>query len=76
MKATGPAPVRPPDRPASVRPGRIADRHAPDGRELHEEIVRMLVIDQRTAVERFADLKDLPIAVFADCRGVEAQHRR
>ena len=36
----------------------------------------MLAIDQRTAVERLADLKDLAVAVIAERRGLEAEHQR
>ncbi len=65
-----------PDRASGQRqPARAADRHAPNGRELHEEIVRVLPIDQRSAVDRFADLKDLAITSFPHRRGVEAEHR-
>ena len=52
----------------------VGDRNPPRRRELHEEIVRMLAIDQRLAVERFARLKKLAIAVSADRGGIEAQH--
>ena len=51
-----------------------AQRHAPRHRELHEEVVRMLPIDQRLAVERLADLEDLTIATFADGRRIQAEH--
>jgi hypothetical protein len=36
----------------------------------------MLPIDEREAVERFADLKDFTIAVLAERGGFEAQHQR
>ena len=47
---------------------------APDDGGLHQEVVRMLTIDERKAVERLADLKDVAVAVVADRRGIEAEH--
>src|SRR5205085_9045032 len=55
--------------------GRGANRHAPDAGDLHEEIVRVLTIDQRTSVDDFARLEYLPITRLADSGGIEAQHR-
>ena len=54
---------------------RLADRNAPHGGELHEQIVGMLAIDQRTAVERFTRLKQFAVPALADGRGIEAEHR-
>ena len=73
MNATGPSAGSPTGPPARVNPS-IADRHPPHRRQLHEEIVRMLAIDQRLAVERLADLKDLAVAVRADRRRIQAEH--
>ena len=56
--------------------GAVVHRDAPDRRQLHEEIVGMLPIDQRSAVERLAYLEDFAVAALADGRGVETQHRR
>ncbi|HET9832381.1 MAG TPA: hypothetical protein VFP91_11745 [Vicinamibacterales bacterium] len=66
-----------PDRSAGERePRRVVDGHSPDGGELHEQIVRMLSIAQRSTVERFACLEDFAIPVLADRGGVETQHAR
>ena len=54
--------------------GTASDGDPPDCRELREEIVRMLVVDERRAIERLPDLKDLTIAVLTDGGRVEAEH--
>src|SRR5437773_7527921 len=48
--------------------------HPPDRGELHEQIVRVLSIDERAAVQRLANLKDICIACFTGGRGIEAEH--
>ena len=35
----------------------------------------MLAVDERPAVERFADLEDLAVAVLAERRRIEAEHQ-
>ena len=54
--------------------GLVRDRDSPHAGELHEQIVRMLAVDQRTTAERLAALKDLCVARFADGGRVEAEH--
>ena len=53
----------------------ISQWHAPDRRKLHEEIVRMLAIHERTAIESFADLEQFSVAAPSFGGGIEAQHR-
>jgi hypothetical protein len=48
---------------------------APDGGGLHEEVVRMLVIDERVPLVGLADLEDVAVALLADRGGIEAQHQ-
>ena len=63
------------DRSAGDRDrGCIRKRYPPGRGQLHEQIVRMLPIDQRPPVERFAHLKDLAIPGFAGGQRIEAQH--
>ena len=45
-----------------------------DAGKLHEEIVRVLAIDQRLPVERFTNLEDLPITALADRGRIQAEH--
>ena len=52
-----------------------ADRVLPANRRLHQEVVRMLPVDERHAVQRLADLEDLAIAVIAEGERIEAQHQ-
>ena len=42
------------------------ERHAPDGGGLHQEVVRMLTVDDGDVVERLAGLEDLAIPVAAE----------
>ncbi len=56
--------------------GPFRERHAPDRGELHEQVVRVLAIDERLSVERLASLEQLAITLGANRRGVEAEHRR
>ena len=42
--------------------GRITERDTPDAGELHEEIVRMLAVDEWPPVKRFSSLKDFGVA--------------
>src|SRR5262249_39556301 len=56
------------------QPGRVRERESPHRRELHEEIVRMLMVDDRLAVERLARLEELTGALAADGRGLDAGH--
>jgi hypothetical protein len=55
--------------------GLVSERHTPDRCKLHEEIVRMLAVDEGAAVERLADLEQLGVAASAFCRSIETQHR-
>ena len=50
-------------------------RHPPDDRGLHHEVVGMLAIDQRPMVERLANLKKLPVAVASERRRIETEHQ-
>src|SRR5205814_8349395 len=43
--------------------------------ELHEEIVRMLRVAQRTSERRLTGLKELGITAIGDRRRLEAEHR-
>src|SRR5256885_1470123 len=52
----------------------LAHGHAPDSGQLHEQVVRMLMVDQWPAIERLPHLEDFPIAPFADGRRIEAEH--
>ena len=63
-------------RTSSQREARArANRDAPHRRELHEQIMRVLIIDKGLALERFADLEELAIAFLTDGQRIEAQHR-
>ena len=65
------------DRTAGQREsGRLIDSGAPHRGELHEQIMRMLPVDQRPPIQRLARLKDLPVSVLANRRWIEAQHAR
>ena len=55
---------------------RLRQRHSPDGRQLHEQVVRMLSVDQRMSVDRLAGLQDLAVAILSDRRRVETEHAR
>jgi hypothetical protein len=46
------------------------ERPFPDDGALHQEVVRMLTIDERKPVERLADLEDLA----AERRRIQAEH--
>ena len=74
MNATGPSAGSAEGPPASVKPVCVADWHPPHCRELHEQIVRMLIVDERLSLERFADLKQLAIPFLADGQRVQAEH--
>ena len=54
--------------------GRRGYRNAPHRRELHEQVVRMLPVDERPAVQRFAGLEEFPVAVLADGGRIETEH--
>ena len=63
------------DRRAGQRQtGLLVQGQAPDGRQLHEEIVRVLPIDEWAAIEGLAHLKDLPVPGCADGSRIEAEH--
>src|SRR5262245_39270618 len=63
------------DRSARERESGVpADRPPPDRRKLHHDIMRMLAIDERPAIERFADLEDLGVAALARRERIEAEH--
>src|SRR5262249_59436665 len=51
-----------------------AERHPPAGRELAEEIVRMLAVDVLELVVRFAHLEELRVAARRDRHRLERQH--
>src|SRR5688572_1620783 len=51
-----------------------AEWHPPDGCELHEEVMWMLMIDERLTFERLTDLKDFAISPFVERRRVQAEH--
>ncbi len=51
-----------------------SDRRAPHGGHLHEQIVRMLPIDEGNAVQLFARLKEFAVPGLSFGRRVEAQH--
>ena len=53
----------------------LRQRLAPHGGCLHEEIVRVLVIDERVPLERLADLHDVAVTLLADRRGIETEHQ-
>ena len=46
----------------------------PGSGRLHEEVVRMLMVDQGLPVDGFPGLKEFPVALFPHGRRVEAQH--
>ena len=50
------------------------ERHAPRRRQLHEEIVRVLVIGDLQALIGFADLKDLRVATTGGRQRLERDH--
>src|SRR5260221_2549095 len=63
------------DRSASQRDAcGLADRYAPDGRQLHEQIVGMLSIDQWASIERLAGLKHLTVPLLPNGRRIQTQH--
>src|SRR6187399_1727461 len=51
-----------------------AERVLPANRRLHQEVVRMLPVDQGYAVQCLADLEDLAIAVIAKRERIETEH--
>ncbi len=53
----------------------LRERMSEHRRRLHEEVVRVLMIDQRITVESFPDLEDLAVSLRADGCGIEAQHQ-
>ena len=53
-----------------------AERHAPRGGELHEEVVRMLVIRDLKSTVRFALLKDRGVARLAHRERFSTEHAR
>ncbi len=53
-----------------------AERHAPGGRELHEEVVRVLVIRDLKAAVRFALLKDRGVARLSHRQWLSTEHSR
>ena len=64
------------DRRAGQRQGDpLSDRLQPHRRGLHEEVVRMLVVDERIPLEGLADLEDVAVALRADRRRVETEHQ-
>jgi len=69
MNATGPSAVPRPGPSAKRDSCRFTNRHAPDRCQLHEQIVRVLAIDERPPVERLTSLEDLAISVFATVAG-------
>ena len=54
--------------------GCVGDGEAPCRRELHEEVVRMLAINERPSVESLAHLKDLAVSCFSGRRRIQAEH--
>src|SRR5438309_1382371 len=63
------------DRPTGQRESRrVVDGDPPHRRELHEQVMRMLAIDERPSVQRLASLKDLTITVLADRCRIETEH--
>ena len=75
MNATGPRAGSADGPPASGDSRAGTNRDAPHRRELHEQIVRVLIIDKGLALERFADLEELAITFLTDGQRIEAQHR-
>ena len=73
MNATGPRAGSADGPPASVKPVREANRDAPHRRELHEHVMRVLIVDKRLALERFADLEELAIAFLTDGQRIEGK---
>ena len=64
-------------RRACNRQARLArDRCAPNRGELHDQIVRVLPVDQRPSVQRhgFAHLKDLAVSKLARRHQIETEH--
>src|SRR5206468_13051750 len=61
--------------PAMDEERAIAARHAVRARELHEQVVRVLSVDERrTAVRRLTGLKEQWIALLADRTWLEREH--
>ena len=58
-----------------LQPDRAAADGPPVGRgQVHEEVVRMLPVHERLALERFARLEQLGRATFGEGRGLERVH--
>ena len=53
-----------------------SERHTPRCRELHEEIVRVLVIGDLQTLVGFADLKDLRVTAPGSCQWLHGYHAR
>ena len=62
------------DQPAAQHQCRAIERPLVRGRETHEQIVRMLIVDERGAGKRLAGLKDLRRAEVAQRERLERQH--
>ena len=74
MKAPGPSAGSPTGAPANVMPVLSVERNAPGDGRLHQEVVRMLTIDERDETVRLSGLKQLAIAARAGRRAIEARH--
>jgi hypothetical protein len=57
------------------QPRTSAERDAPRCRELHEEIVRVLVIGDLQALVRFANLEDLRVTLSVSRERLDGEHR-
>ena len=52
----------------------VGDLAAVERGELHEEVVRVLAVVQRLAVQRLAALQQQRVAAASDRRGLEREH--